>query len=97
MEWKLIKRLMKIRMKWKLINITIIQCYVPTNNIEEESKDAFYNQVQAKLESTPCHEMMIVIGDLNSEVGSDKTNHNRAMGKEGCGSMKNNGGRLLEF
>ena len=58
MEWKPINsRLMKIRMKGKHINITIIQCYAPTNNSEEESKDAFCDQLQAKLESTLHHEI----------------------------------------
>ena len=98
MEWKRINsRLMNIRMKRKYINITIIQCYAPTNDSEEESKDTFYDQLQAELERTPCHEMKIVIGDLTEKVGSDNTNHDRAMGKEGCGSMNNNGERLLEF
>ena len=98
MEWKPINsRLMRIRMKGKHINITILQCYAPTNDSEEESKDAFYDQLQAELESTPGHEMKIVMGDLNAKVGGDNTNHDRAMGKEGCGSMNNNGERLLEF
>ena len=88
---------MKISLKEKHTNITIIQCYALTNNSEEESNDLFFNQLQAELESTPCHEMKIVLGNLNVKVGSDNTNHDRAMGKEGCGSMNNNGERLLEF
>ena len=40
--------------------------------------------------------MKIVIDDLNAKVGSDNTDHERAMGKEGCDIM-NNGERLLEF
>ena len=40
--------------------------------------------------------MKIVMSDLNAKVRSDNTNHDRAKGKEGCGSM-NNGERLLEF
>ena len=67
------------------------------NDSEEESKDAFYDQLQAELERTPCHEMKIVMGDLNAKVGSNNKSHDRAMGKEGCGSMNNNGERLLEF
>ena len=39
---------------------------------------------------TPCHEMKTVMGDLNAKVGSDNTISNRAIGKEGCGSMNNN-------
>ena len=37
------------------------------------------------------------MGDLKVKVGSDNTDHDRAMGKEGCGSMNNTGERLLEF
>ena len=40
--------------------------------------------------------MKIVMGDLNAKAGSDNTNYERAMGKEGCGSMNNDGERLLE-
>ena len=85
-EWKPINRgLMTIRMTGKNINIITIQCYPPTNESKEGSKDAFYDQLQAELESTPRHEMKIVMGDLNAKLGIDNTNHDRAMGKDGCG------------
>ena len=98
MEWKPINnRLIKIRMKGKHINTTIIQCYAPTNDSGEESKDAFYEQLQAELENTPSHDIKIVMGDLNAKVGNDNTSQERAMGKEGCGNMNDNGERLVEF
>ena len=37
------------------------------------------------------------MGDLNVKVVSDNTNHDRAMGKEGCDSMSNKGERLRKF
>ena len=98
MEWKPINsRLMKVRLRGRHINITILQCYAPTNDSEEESKDAFYEQLQAELENTPRHEMKIVMGDLNAKVGADNTAHERSMGREGCGTSNDNGERLLEL
>lgn len=56
MEGKAIKsRLMRMRMKGKHINITIVQWYARTNDIEEDRKDAFYYRFQAELENTPHH------------------------------------------
>lgn len=40
---------------------------------------------------------MIIIGDLNPKIGSANTNNERAMGIHGCGTMNENGKRLLEF
>ena len=66
-EWKPINsRLMIVRMKGKHINTTIIQCYALTNDSEKQSKDAFYEQLQAELESVPRHEMKIVMGECES-------------------------------
>ena len=62
---------------------------------EEESEDAFYDQLQAEREHYERGEDSDE--RLKCEVGSDNTSHDRAMAKEGCGSMKNNGERLLEF
>lgn len=98
MEWKPISnKLLKIRVKGKHVNTTTIQCYAPTKDSEEEKKDALYDQPQAELESTPQHEMKIVMGDLNAKVGKDNTSHERAMGRERCGSMNDNGERFLEI
>ena len=41
--------------------------------------------------------MEIVMGDLNAKVGKDNTGYERAMGREGCGNMNDNGERLLEI
>ena len=74
MEWKPVNsRLMKVRLWGKHINITIIQCYAPTNYSDKITKDIFCDQVQAELE-TPQH-MKIKMGDLNAKVGGNNQNY----------------------
>ena len=37
------------------------------------------------------------MGDLNAKVGNDHRNYERAMGREGCDTMNDNGERLLDI
>ena len=39
--------------------------------------------------------MLLVMGDMNAKVGSDNTDRERAMGSKGCGTINNNGERLV--
>ncbi|XP_073671663.1 uncharacterized protein [Paramisgurnus dabryanus] len=97
-EWKpLNSRLMRGRIKGKHVNLTIIQCYSPTNDSDDEVKDLFYEQLEAEIKATPRHDMMIIMGDLNAKVGNDNSNCERAIGKHGCGTMNENGERLIEL
>ena len=41
--------------------------------------------------------MKIVMGDMNAKVVNDDTVYDRAMGRQGCGVMNENGEKLLEF
>ena len=77
--------------------MTIIQCYGPTNDSDDEAKDLFYEQLEAEVKSAPQHDMMIVMGDYNAKVGDDNRGNERAMGVHGCGTRNENGERLLDF
>ena len=41
--------------------------------------------------------MNIVMGGMDTKVGSDNTNYERAMGWEGCGTINQNGERAVEL
>lgn len=50
---------------------TVIQCYVPTNEAEEEEvKDTWYEQVQLAVSKVPQHDMLMITEDINAKVGA---------------------------
>ena len=57
----------------KPFNITVIQVYAPTSNTEEAEAEWFYEDLQDLLELTPKKHVLFIIGDWNSEVGSQET------------------------
>lgn len=61
---------------YKYIHLTIIVAYTPMEPSEEAMKDAFYDQLSATCQSTPPHDILVVLGDFNAVSG---TNDN------GCG------------
>lgn len=47
MEWKQISNtLLTVGLREKEVNMTLFQCYAPTNDADEEAKNAFYEQIQ---------------------------------------------------
>jgi len=53
-------------------------------------KEAFYKQLQATFEDAHRRDMLLMMGDLNAKVGSEKVNNDMVMGKEGCGVQNDN-------
>ena len=97
-EWKPVNdRMMKVRFNSKFAKLTIIACYAPTEEAEEEEKDEFYEQLEEEIRTTPRHDVLMVIGDLNATVGEDNTVKERAMGTQGFGCAINNGDRLSDL
>ena len=88
LEWKPINSgLMTARLQGQLVNIALVHCYASTNDSDGTTKDSFYAQLQAELEKLPRHDMLVIMGDLDAKVGSDNWSYDRAMGKEGCGTI----------
>ena len=77
-------RIMKARFNSKNCKLTIIMCYVRTNELDKEGKEDWYD-------------MLLIIGDMNAKVVSETSNFERAMGKNGCGVNNDNGERHVDF
>jgi exonuclease III len=91
-------RIIMARFRCKFRNISIIQCYAPTEVDDDEVKDAFYEQLESTTAKLKRSDIKIIIGDFNAKVGSDNKDLETIMGKQGLGnSRNNNGGRLIDF
>ena len=67
----------------------------PTSNAEEAEVEQFYEDLQDLLELTPSKDVLFIIGDWNTKVGSQETPGVR--GKFGLGIQNEAGRRLIEF
>ena len=79
----------------KPLNITVIQVYAPASNAEEAEVEWFYEDLQHLLELTPQKDVLFIIGDWNSKVGSQEIPG--VTGKFGLGIWNQAGQRLIEF
>ena len=73
----------------KQINSTVIQVYAPTHNAKEAEVEQFYEDLQDLLELTPKKDVLFIIGDWNTKVGSQETP--RVTGRFGLGVQKGAG------
>ena len=83
------------RFQGKPFNITVIQVYALTTSAEEAEIGRFYEDLQDPLELTPKKDVLFIIGDWNSKVGSQETPG--LTGKFGLGVQNEEGQRLIEF
>ena len=91
------ERIIRARFHSRYVKLTMIHVYAPTNDTDEEVKDHFYEKLQAVVEKTPKHDLLVITGDLNAKVGSDAEGYERVMGKHGVGTRNDNGEKLCDF
>ena len=87
--------MISVRFQGKPFNITVIQAYAPTSSAEETEVERFYKDLHDLLELTPPKNVLFIIGDWNTKVGSQETPG--VMGKFGFGVWNEAGQRLMEF
>ena len=64
--------MISVHFQGKPFNITVIQAYVSTSNVEEAEIEQFYEDLQDLLELTPKKDVFFIIGDRNANVGSQE-------------------------
>ena len=92
---------MVARFNCRHTKLTIIVCYAPTNSETRSddvaNKDAFYNQLDDLTSGIPKHDVQIVIGDMNAQLGNNTDTWSPVLGNHAEGDLNDNGIRLLSF
>ena len=65
--------MISVHFQCKPFNITVIQVYSPTSNVEEAEVEQFYEDLKGLLELTPEKDVLFIRGDWNAKVGSQET------------------------
>ena len=73
----------------------VIQVYAMTCNAEEAEVEQFYEDLQDLFEITPKKDVLFIIWDWNTKVGSQETPG--VTGKYGFGIRNEAGQMLIEF
>ena len=79
----------------KPFNIRVIQVYAPTSNAEEAKVERFCEGLQDLPKLTPQKDVLYIVGDWNSKVGSQEIPG--ITGKFGLGTQNEAGQRPVEF
>lgn len=98
MDWKPVsERIITARFNSKIRNITVVQCYAPTEVSEIEKKEEFYALLVETVKKSPKRDLLIIMGDLNAKVGSINEGVEHVMGIHGEGQVNDNGERFINF
>jgi exonuclease III len=65
------ERLCKLRLKGKFNSVSLISVYAATEDKMDEIKEQFYEDLQKVVDSTPKHDTIIILGDLNAKLGKE--------------------------
>ena len=87
--------MISVRFQGKPFNITVIQVYALNSNAEKAEVERFYEDLQDLLELTPKKDVLFIIVNWNTKVGSQETAG--VTGKFGLGIRNEAGQRLIEF
>ena len=88
-------KMISVCFQGKPFSIMVMQVYVLARNAEEAEVEQFYEDLQDLIELTPKTDVLFIIGDWNTKVGSQKTPG--VTGKFGLGVWNETGQRLTEF
>ena len=91
-------RIITARFAYGHTKATVVQVYGPTNCSEETVKDGFYEKLQDVFDEIPNHDMKILMGDFNAQLGGERRGLENVVGAHASSHFfSDNGERLTSF
>lgn len=79
------------------MNLILINGYAPTEDKQQDEKEAFYEDLNTIFESIAKSQPKIILGDFNAKIGKEEM-YRPTIGKESLHTHSNeNGNRLINF
>ena len=72
-----------------------MQCFAPTNDKTDETKEEFYNQLHDIISNLGDKTVNVIMGEFNAKIGSDSQGYENVMGVYGLGVMNDIGERFV--
>ena len=96
-EWEPInERLIKARSTQSTANLLLYNA-MHQQMTEDDIREEWYDQLQAAVSKIPQPDVLLIMGVMDAKTGSDGTDRERAMGREGCGIINANGEKFVNF
>ncbi|KAL4083660.1 hypothetical protein QTP88_028976 [Uroleucon formosanum] len=91
------ERMCYIRITGRIFDLIIINCYAPTEDIRDDIKEDFYEDLDRICDITSNYSIKIVLGDFNAKIGKEEV-YRPTIGRDSLHDTSNdNGTRLINF
>ena len=69
---------------------SLISVYAPTEASDLTVKEEFYATLESVVDQCPGRDTLLVLGDLNASIGTDKDGYETCVGPHGSGTVNQN-------
>ena len=90
-------RLMAVRVQLRNVMLFVVAAYAPQSEREDEVKQQFRDELQTLTDKASDGELLVVLGDMNAHIGSDREGLEECIGRYGRDNRNAEGQNLLEM
>ena len=95
--WRKTDRIICLKMELDGVMLNVISAYAPPVGCIREEKEAFWLNLNERVEKIPKNERIVVGADLNGHVGEVNNGDEECMGRRGLGKRNNDGQAVVDF